>query len=170
MNNYIEEFIDIVKEEDKFKPNNLSILTIDKLNNFLPDNLINILINFFDINEHLKTISFSTKYNIYNYIFSTEFYEAIKNKLENNEYLKYIIYGGIICEIVKINMYNSVIDYLDSTFDHKSLDIKNALKNTILESIEISLSLIQLLYNDIDKNDQIYEDIINLLKENNLFI
>ena len=170
MNNYIEKFIDIIKEEDIIKPANLSDKTIDKLNSFLPDYLIKILLNLFEIHEQLNKISFSTKYNIYNYIFSKEFYDAIKIKLNNNDNLKYIIYGGIICEIVKINMYNGVIDYLDTTFDNKSLDIKNALKNTILESIDISLSLIQLLYNDIDKKDQIYENIINLLKENNLFV
>lgn len=170
MTDYINEFIDIVKEEEKFKPNNLSDLTVHKLNNFLPDNLLNILLNFFDIHEKLKTISFSTKYNIYNYIFSIEFYKAIKIKLENNEHLKYIIYGGIICEIVKISMYDNVINYIDLTFDNSPLDIKNALKNTMTESKDISILLIQTLYNDIDKNDEIYNDIINLLNENNLFI
>lgn len=167
MNNYIEEFIDIIKEEDIIKSANLSDKTIDKLNSFLPDYLIKILLNLFEIHEQLNKISFSTKYNIYNYIFSKEFYDAIKIKLNNNDNLKYIIYGGIICEIVKINMYNNFIIYLDETYNE--IYIKNIIKETLLESKFISETLIQILYNDIDKNDDIHNTIVILLNENNLF-
>ena len=167
MNNYIEKFIDIIKEEDIIKPANLSDKTIDKLNSFLPDYLIKILLNLFEIHEQLNKISFSTKYNIYNYIFSKEFYDAIKIKLNNNDNLKYIIYGGIICEIVKINMYNNFIIYLDDTYHE--IYIKNIIKETLLESKFISETLIQILYNDIDKNDDIHNTIVILLNENNLF-
>jgi len=86
------------------------------------------------------------------------------------DYYKALCYSGIICELVKINLYDNFILSLDLlTIENKI--IINILKETIEEQKQDSKQLIDTIYNDIKENysnDEIYEFIIDLLRINNI--
>ena len=170
MTNYIEEFKTIMCEEDLLNNNSLTDNTIKKLNDILPYCLGEILINIVEIDEELKNIRFTTRFNIYNYLFSKDIYESLKSKLtmKSIDYYKGICYGGVICELVKINVYdNFILSLTDNNL------IINILKETIEEQKEDSKILINTIYNDIKENhsnDEIYDFILDLLKSNNYSI
>ena len=184
----VKEFVKIITKQNEIDKQNILDSTINEINELISkdNNLINILVNLDEIDLSLTNISFWVKYGVYNHIFSKEAYEKILNEMlkfifndenvaSNNGYLKYLLYGGLVCEIIKIFYYNDIIDsliYENDTIDSLSKKaVKNAIKKTFLEEKEKVLLFIKQLFNDAKKyysNDEIFNDITNLIKENGL--
>lgn len=184
----IKEFVKIITKQNELDKQNILESTINEINELISkdNNLINILVNLDEIDMSLKNISFWIKYGVYNHLFSKEVYDKILNEMlkfvfndenvaSNNGYLKYLLYGGLVCEIIKIFYCNGIIDSLiyenDTTDSLSKKAIKNAIKKTFMEEKDKELLFIKQLFNDAKKyysNDEIFNDITNLIKENGL--
>jgi hypothetical protein len=182
---YIKEFINIVYEENEKKTEELTYETEIKLkSNIIKDNLLKILYNLDDIDIKLSDISFRTKYNIYNLIFSKEMYNNIKEKtctiknydITKDEFNKYLIYCGIICESVKNSLYNNMIKRLEETQNNNNLVdnlVYNAIKESFVEIYNNNILFIQELYDDAKRyyyKDEIYNEILHLIENTDLLV
>ena len=184
----VKEFVKIITKQNEVDKQNILDSTITEINELISkdNNLINILVNLDEIDLSLTNISFWVKYGVYNHLFSKEVYDKILNEMlkfifndenvaSNNGYLKYLLYGGLVCEIIKIFYCNDIINNLiyenDTTDSLSKKAIKNAIKKAFLEEKEKELLFIKQLFNDAKKyysNDEIFNDITNLIKENGL--
>lgn len=201
-NDYIIELISIIKEESKNPNKEISASFCTQLKNILTtnNNIYIILYHLDEIDAELKDISVWIKLDTYNMIFEEKMYDRIMSvtkeasindltyKISKDECLKYLMYGGLLCEIIKMNYYKSMCIYLQNN-NYTELDnikssklvsnkpmskvINDAFINTLSESKHIHILFIQKIYNDAKKyfqTDEIFNDIENLIKDNNIEI
>lgn len=190
----LREFTKIINEEDLNDNKELSTNTKIKLqSDIIINNIPLILCGFIEIDDQTKEINFFwTKYNIYNFIFSREFYNSVKSKffvlknfdVVNNHEYKYLLYGGITCEIVKNFHYKKIIsgvnkiEYynvnIDNTSNNIDISVCNGLKDLIISLYDDNILFIQELYNDVIayySNDKEYcYEIKDLIINNNIQI
>lgn len=181
---YIQEFIKIIKEQNEIDKKNLSDFTIKKINEIVmkDNNIIGILYNLDSIDVELNGVSFWIKYAVYNKIFSSELYNLIMKKIEkdhgsnpdynisNDNYYKFMLYGGLICETIKIFYYNHIIKQFDY-LDKKKNIVEKAFQDTFIEEKNNEIKFIKQLYEDAVKyfhQDDIFNDITRLINENGL--
>ena len=181
---YIQEFIKIIKEQNELDKKNLSDLTIKKINEIVTtdNNIIGILCNLDSIDMELNEVSFWIKYTVYNKIFSSELYDTVIKKIENNpdsdpnynistdNFYKFMLYGGLICETIKIFYYNHIIEHFNP-LDKKKDIVKKAFQDTFIEEKNKEIKFIKQLYGDAIKyfhQDDIFTDITNLINDNGL--
>jgi len=127
----------------------------------------------------LNDVSFWIKYEIYNKIFSSELYNAVSKKINDNpkkdpnydisndEYFKFMLYGGFSCEIIKICHYNNIIKQFVQS-DNSGDPVEKAFKNTFIEIRDNEYKFLKQLYLDVIKyyhQDVIFTDINNWIKE-----
>ncbi len=185
---YEKEFIKIVNDEfnskskelsDDFnsKSKELSEETILKLKSKpIIDNLLLILCNFDEIDSKLDNITFwYTKYMIYDFIFSKDYYDLVKEKLKNYDisnvdYMKYLMLGGIFCTVVKNSYYKCTID----EFSESDNNVQKAFCNYIKDEYNKNITLLLEIYEDIKKyypdDKETFSDVPQILSENNTFI
>ena len=191
-----DEFIKIMIEEDKEKNCNFN----EKLKSFLllNNNLVDVMINLDDIDYSTPNISVGTKIKIYESIFWKEMYHSIINATtdKNDIYFRHLVYGGIICEIVKYNLYQEMNDHVlnkeirndEITNDQELLNqketsenvfhstenlVKKSISTALKEKMNEKITFIQELYDDSKMyfpDSEIYQDILYLIKNNDIDI
>ena len=173
---YIQQFIQVIREQNQVDPEKLSDETIGKIKSILleSNNLINILVRLDDIDLELQDISLWIKLAVYDLVFSKGIYEHVLKALPADEpvseYFKCFTYGGVICEILKISYYGSIIKKtLES--GEKNKIIAKAVADTFEEKRKEELDLIVQIYSDGKKyypEDSTFTDITDLIKSNGL--
>lgn len=171
----IQKIINIMIEEDCEKLGSF----IEKIDESIKENIVNVLVHLDEVDEKTETISFSTKINVYSSLFSRSIYEkvieSVKNKKDN--YFGLFLYGGIICESLKMNLHENVISSLQSESTYNDSNERDIAKYAIIlactEKKKESLQLIHELYNDVKinfQNNEILQLVIEFVRDNNIQI
>lgn len=177
MEECIQDFIEILTEaNNRCNSWNLSDETIDRIGKLVTEdnNLLILIHNLSEIDEETTNISLITKIIVYDYLFSKDFYEKIKNGLdleikENEKYnfFKCLVSGGILCELIKINICDNAIK-IDTTDNPYKNTIK-AVQSVFTQYKENSLSFVKQLCDDAKQyfeEDEEYTEIIKIVDDN----
>jgi hypothetical protein len=172
----IDTFVQIIRDEyNKNKINTLSNETIQKIKNIVTtdNNLFETLYNLDEIDYQLNDISSWYKLDLYNLLFSEELYKNVLESLQeevliNDKYFKFLIFGGLICETIKIAYYKS---FIKNIYNEEISKVEKACEETFNNEINKLIIFIQTLYDDAKKyfqNDEIFNEIQEFVKINNL--
>lgn len=171
----IQKIIGIITEEDNQKSGNF----VEKLYEFVKEDIVKILIHLDEIDKNTENISFSTKINVYGALFSRTIYETTRNKVmnKNDTYYGLFLYGGIICESLKINLHENVISSLKNKKSSNNSDESDIARYAVIlacnEKKRESIQLINELYNDVKtyfEHNEIYQYVTDFIQENNIQI
>ncbi len=168
----IQKMIEIIREEDNEK----SGCFYDKLGQLVKEDIVKILIYLDEIDEKTENISFSTKINVYGALFSRTIYEKTKETVmnKNETYYGLFLYGGIICESIKMNLHENVVLSLENKNNSDEQDIaKYAVILACNEKKRESIQLIKELYNDVKtyfQDNEIYRYVLDFIEENDIKI
>ncbi len=174
---YITEFIQIVKNNQK--EDELTKTTLDQLKTILliNNNLIEILFNIDEIDEELSEVNTWLKLSLYEFIFSEKVYKTILSQdLPKDKYMLFLSYSGLICETVKAGYYQTFMDKIISNNiekDNLENHIEKAGLNIFTESRNNILKFIQIIYDNIKthfQNDELFPEIVNFITTNGLKI
>ena len=170
---YEKEFIEIVNDEFNSNSDELREETIMKLKSeSFVNNLLLILNNFEDVDYKLSNVKFwFTKYMIYETIFSKDFYINVKEKVKDiniseDEYMKYLMLGGIHCTVVKNAYYKGAIEQSSKSDDI----VQKVLCDFVKDEYNKNVTLLLEIYEDIKKyypdDKETFSKVPQLLSEN----
>ena len=181
-NLYISNFINIIISNNNNDFDKWTSETLHNIYYILVNNLLNIMIHLDDIDNELakNKISIFIRIDIYDHLFNDDIYDKIYNKclnitennykMEEDEYLKYLLYCILVCEIIKKNLYDILVKIPINNSNSNS-DIDILVKNSLIDLFKDKTTQSNLVINKNYKRlIKLLDQDCDLLKETNYLI